>query len=65
MDPLTFRFRFVVAMLFAAVITAAILRHVIHIYGGLSRENIRLDALLGVVFVIGIGIIWRWTRRRR
>ena len=38
--------------MFAAVVTAAVLRHVIHVYGGLSREDIRFDALVGVVLVV-------------
>ena len=63
MDPLTFRFRYVLAILFAAVLTAAVLRHVIHIYGGLSREDIRFDALVGVVLVGLAAGIYRSKRR--
>jgi hypothetical protein len=64
MDPLTFRFRYFVAIVFAAVVTAAVLRHVVHIYGGLSREDIRFDALVGVVLVSLVAIIYRRMRRR-
>jgi hypothetical protein len=53
MDPTKIRFRFLIGVLLAAVVTAAILRHVIHTYGGISREEIRAVSLiaLAVIFV--------------
>jgi hypothetical protein len=42
------RFRYVLAFLIGAIITAAVLRHVIHMYGGISREEIRADALMAI-----------------
>jgi hypothetical protein len=64
MNPLTFRLRYIVAILFAAVLTAAVLRHVIHIYGGLSREDIRFDALLGVALIVLVAMLFRRKPRR-
>jgi hypothetical protein len=34
MDPLSFRFRYFVAMLFVTVLIAGLFRHVFHVYGG-------------------------------
>ena len=48
MDSLNPRFRYVLAFLIGAVITAAVLRHAVHIYGGISREDIRAGALMAV-----------------
>ena len=39
MNPLSFRLKCVLAYLFAAVVTAAALRHVVHVYVGFSREE--------------------------
>jgi hypothetical protein len=62
MDPLSFRFRYFLAILFAAVVTAAALRHIIHVYVGFSREEIRTAALIATPLV-AIAIIF--FRRRR
>ena len=64
MDPLNIRFRYILAFLFAAVITAAALRHGIHVYGGFSREEIREDALLAIPFVVLAAIILRRKRNK-
>src|ERR1700756_4092435 len=39
-DPRSFRLRSFLAIVFAAVLIAAILRHVLHVYGGIPREEI-------------------------
>jgi hypothetical protein len=64
MDPLSFRFRYFLAILFAAVATAAALRHVIHVYGGYSREEIRTAALIATPLVV-IAVIFFRRRRRQ
>ena len=46
MDPLSFRFRYFLAILFVTVITAGVLRHVFHVYGGLSRDETLAGALM-------------------
>jgi hypothetical protein len=48
MDPLSFRFRYFVAILFVTVLIAGVLRHVFHVYGGFSREEIRAGALMAI-----------------
>jgi hypothetical protein len=45
-DPRDFRLRNFLLMVLAAILIAALLRHALHVYGGLSRENIRVAALL-------------------
>jgi hypothetical protein len=48
----------------AAILIAALLRHVLHVYGGLSREDIRADALIAVVVVVVTTILIRRLSRR-
>ena len=52
------------AILFAAVVTAAALRHIVHVYGGIPREEIRLDALLTIPLVVLAIILLRRKRRQ-
>jgi hypothetical protein len=65
MDTLNLRFRHVLAFLIGAVITAAALRHGFHVYGGFSREEIRLDALLALLAVAVLSMVSFGRRRRR
>jgi hypothetical protein len=62
-DPRSFRFRTFFAIALAAVLTAALLRHTLHVYGGISPEEIRWDALIAVltavVAAIVTGKLWR------
>ena len=46
MDPTSIRLRTLLGIFAAAVVTAAALRHVVHVDVGLSREAIRSDALI-------------------
>ena len=65
MDPTNFRLRYLLGIFLAAVVTAAALRHFLHVDAGYSREQIRLLAL--VPAVIGIFLVLafvRWRRRR-
>jgi hypothetical protein len=64
-DPRSFRLRNFLAIAFAAVLTAAVLRHVLHVYGGISREDIRSDALLATAIVAVATILFRRVSRRR
>jgi hypothetical protein len=48
----------------AAILIAALLRHVLHVYGGLSREDIRADALIAVFVVVVTTILIRRLSRR-
>lgn len=67
LETLDSRFRRILAFAFAAIITAAALRHVIHTYAGVPREEIRTQALLAlgafVFLFIVTGIFFR--RRQR
>jgi hypothetical protein len=63
MNPLSFRLRYLLAILLAAVVTAAALRHVVHVYVGFSREEIRAGALIALPLVVIAIILFR--RRRR
>ena len=59
------RFRYVVAFLIGALITAAVLRHVLHVYGGITREEMRWDALIAVPAIALAIIIFRRMRHRK
>jgi hypothetical protein len=64
LDPLDFRFRYLIGIVLAAILIAALLRHVLHVYGGLSREDIRADALIAVFVVVVTTILIRRLSRR-
>jgi hypothetical protein len=64
MDSLNRRFRHVLMFLIGAIITAAALRHVVHSYGGFSREEIRFDALLAIPIVALVAILFPRNRRQ-
>jgi len=59
LDQLNLRFKYVLAFLIGAVIAAAALRHGAHIYGGFSREEIRVGALMAIPFVALAIIVFR------
>ena len=65
LDPRSFRLRNFLAIALAAVFTAAVLRHVLHVYGGISPEEIRADALLAILIVAVATILFRRVSRRR
>jgi len=62
-ETLNARFRRVVVSLIAAVFVAGVLRHVLHVYGLMPREDIRIIALIAlaftVLFYLAISIRWR------
>jgi len=64
-DPRSFRLRNFLAIAFAAVFTAAVLRHVLHVYGGISPEEIRADALLATLIVAVATVFFQRVLRRR
>jgi hypothetical protein len=64
MDLLNLRFKYVLAFLIGALITAAALRHGFHVYGGLSREEIRQDALIAIPAVVLALVLFRRKRGR-
>jgi hypothetical protein len=48
-----------------AVITAAVLCHGVHVYGGFSREEIRTGALMAIPVVVLAVIFFRRKRRQQ
>jgi hypothetical protein len=64
LDPRDFRFRYVIGIVVAAILIAALLRHVLHVYGGLSREDIRADALIAAFVIVVTTILIRRLSRR-
>ena len=52
MDPTRFRLRYILGIIAAATLTAAALRHFVHVDGGFSREEIRTYALVAAVLVV-------------
>jgi hypothetical protein len=64
LDPRTFRFRYLIGIVLATILIAAVLRHVLHVYGGLSRENIRADALIALFVIVTTAIAVRRFSRR-
>jgi hypothetical protein len=65
MDSFEQRFRCALAFLIGAVITAAALRHVLHVYGGIPPEEMRWDALMAIPAVALAMIFFRRKRHRK
>ena len=59
------RFRHVVVFLIIAVFVAAVLRHVLHVYGSISREEIRTDSLIALPFAVLFYLTVSAIKRRR
>ena len=59
------RFRHVVVFLIIAVFVAAVMRHVLHVYGSISREEIRTGALIALPFAVLVYLAVLTIRRRR
>jgi uncharacterized membrane protein YhaH (DUF805 family) len=62
MDPTKIRTRYLLVILFAAIITAAVLRHVLHVNAGFTRLEIFEGALACVALTAIFGLA---LRRRR
>jgi len=59
------RFRHLVVFLIIAVFVAAVLRHVLHTYGSISREEIRTGALIALPFAVLFYYLTALAIRRR
>jgi len=65
MDPTKLRMRYLLGIFLAAVVTAAVLRHVLHTQVGIAREDIRTGVLIAAAVAIFLLIaIFRWSRRQ-
>ena len=64
MEPTKLRMRYLLGIFLAAVVTAAALRHFLHVQVGLTREDIRsgvlITAAIGIFLMIAF---FRWSRR--
>jgi hypothetical protein len=61
-QQLNSRFKIVVLFAIAAVLVAGVLRHTLHIYGGISPADIRWDSLL-LISAMAI-VVFNVSRRR-
>lgn len=64
LDPREFRLRYLLIIVLGTILIAALLRHVLHVYGGLSREDIRVDALIAALIVGAAALLFRKAYRR-
>jgi hypothetical protein len=64
MDPTKIRFRYLLGILLAAVLTAAVLRHVLHVHAGFSRKEILGGALAAIAISVFLAVAL-FRRRRR
>ncbi|HWX59667.1 hypothetical protein [Bradyrhizobium sp.] len=53
------------AIVFAAALIAAMLRHVLHVYGGFPREEIRADAFIAILIIAAVTVFFQRVSRRR
>jgi hypothetical protein len=64
LDSLNLRVRYVLAFMIEVVITGAVLRRGIHVYAGISPEEIRNGALVTIPAVALVLIVLRKKRAR-
>jgi fluoride ion exporter CrcB/FEX len=65
MDPTKLRMRYLLGIFLAAVVTAAVLRHVLHTQVGIAREDIRTGVLIAAAVAIFLVVaFFRWRRRQ-
>ena len=64
-ETLNARFRHTVLFLIVAAFVAAVLRHVLHVYGSISREEIRTASLMALPFAVLFCLAVLAIRRRR
>ena len=64
-ETLNARFRHPVVFLIIAVFVAAVLRHVLHVYGWISREEIRTGALMALPLAVSFYLSVTAIKRRR
>jgi len=65
MDPIKLRMRYLLGIILAAVVTAAVLRHVLHTQVGIAREDIRTGVLIAAAVAIFLLIAFFRRSRRQ
>ena len=65
MDPTKLRMKYLLGFLAAALVTAAALRHLLHVQAGFTREEIRAGVLTIIGIVVLLAIAFFRTRRRQ
>ena len=63
MDPTKIRLRYLLGILAAAVLTAAVLRHTLHVNAGFTRLEIFIMAFASLVAILTAISILRYRRR--
>jgi hypothetical protein len=58
MDPAQIRMRYLIGIFFAALLTAAALRHVLHVHVGFTRKEILALALIAAVVTITMVVVF-------
>lgn len=64
MDPTKIKARYLIGIILAAVITAAVLRHVLHVTAGFSRKEILAGALIGASIGTFLTVVFLRQRHR-
>ncbi len=57
MDPTKIKLRYLLGTILAAVLTAAVLRHFLHVAVGLSRKEILAGALIAATVSIFVTVV--------
>jgi Mn2+/Fe2+ NRAMP family transporter len=63
MDPAKIRMRYLLGIIVAALLTAGVLRHVLHVNAGFTRKEILALALIAATVIITIFVVF--VRKRR
>jgi hypothetical protein len=63
MDPTKIRMRYLLGILIAAVLTAGVLRHTLHVHAGFTRVEIAILALAALAAILMVAGLVRSRRR--
>ena len=63
-ETLNSQFKYIVAFVVAAVVVAAVLRHTIHVYGGISRGDICVAALIALGPAVAVFLFFQASSNR-
>jgi hypothetical protein len=63
MDPAQIRMRYLVGIIFAALLTAGVLRHVLHVHAGFTRKEILALALIAATVTTVLAVVFFRQKR--